>query len=73
MLVPALPSKMTMVLRLVARWKASGNQKISLATPHGTFFELELSIGKSSVGHKVEDLEELDVYDTEHDQQYWLD
>ena len=26
---------------------------------HGTFFELERSIGKYSVGHKVEDLEEL--------------
>ena len=29
-------------------------------------FELERSISKSSVDHKVEDLVELDVYDNEH-------
>lgn len=44
----------------------------NIITPHGTFFELEWSIGKS-VDHKVEDLEELDVYGTEHSQQQWLE
>ena len=63
-LVPALPSKMTMVLRLVARQIASGKiSKYSLL--HVEPCELEQSIDKSSVDHKVEDLVKLDDYDTE--------
>ena len=48
---------MTMALRC----QTSAN----IITLCGTCFELEPSIGKSSVDHKVEDLVELDDYDTE--------
>ena len=62
-LVPALPSKMTGPE--VSSQTNSLREISKYHYPCGTCFELEPAIGKSFVDHKVEELVELDDYDTE--------